>query len=295
MKDLRLFEACRNKVSMRVSGGQKETDLAIKKIFGIEPVASNTGFPTNQVISLIKNARERSLEYVKRSPECFSDPVNEHMASQLGYRIENILNASHPLDEAFDLIKAAADLSAKEAARDSFCRTSVRFMDQVNDHGTGLIGSGNKRGYVDEIFSLIGSIFNTYTPSGRAKLKLDPVDEMYSNGFPCEPVHSLAEWNDLIKEAAGLRPETYEEILARSGDPVNDFAADIFGHERPSATALKVIEDKILYSCYEVNKLKPGTEAHAKKEKEIVQLQHDRDIRKANLEAADKNINHIKF
>lgn len=286
MKKLNLFGAAKNKVT-DIIGGERETAAAIKQRFGILPPEANEVFPVAQVLNLLEDACMKGLEYIKPSPSCFVDPVNEHIANEQGYSLQKVLNEAHPVDNAFSFLKSAVELSAKEARKENMRRNSSN-MDGINN----VFNRGNHitcdSGSIKDIYSKIDFIFSNYCPSGRAKLVQDPVDEIYGfKGFPEEPKHTKGEWISLIKEATGIDSDS--DMILLMVDPINDIAAGQFGHELPSSRAIPIIENKILQATYDyIYKLTPGSEEHSIKGKEIDQFRKDLQQRKDNLKETHK-------
>jgi hypothetical protein len=119
----------------------------------------------------------------------------------------NIIEAvEHPIDEAYEIIKAAVN---ERDAMNKRLSGSINRLDPVNfkeieniktiaETGSALLPS----------LELIRKIFAFNCPQTRKKLSLDPINaevsKIYGSGiFPEQPIHSLSEWEALLNSIYG--------------------------------------------------------------------------------------------
>ena len=290
MKNKHLLEAARNVVSLHTMGGVRAVDSIIKNAYGIDTDLKNLSLSTiDEIYSLLEKASKRGSSYFGPI-NGNADPVNE-MAKSFGSLSSNY-DDTHPMDEIFNIIQSAIELSSKESNRMEDIMKSGR-QDPVNDYTREQFlnhsdsDSASSRHSICDIYGLVEDIFKFQCPNENPSLTQDPIGEYVKGGFgtglfPEQPKHSLLEWNKLLEDATGSNPES--DILARSEDVCNDFAAQVLGQEPPSIKALEILTHKMVEATYQITyKLTPGTEEYKFKAEELEQLKLARKKREANL------------
>jgi hypothetical protein len=286
MKIENLFDAAYERASMVTPGGRlADIDRVVKNVYGLERPVKNSKCLSDQVFNLIESACESSYSFIKPSSQKL-DPVNDYVQEQFG-STSLYDKGTHPMDAAYEFLESSVKTITKDI------KSPIK-GDEINNFANQL-GKLNRyedsKHSVKEVKNLIENIYKTKLKGCKSSLQRDPVNELLENTvlsgtFACDPLHSLNEWNALITKALG-----HDRVFSVSGsvpDIVEDFAADQFGHERPTSKVLRQVQDKIMKATYEfAYKLTPGNEEYNNKAKEIELLKSQENKLQNNLKEID--------
>jgi hypothetical protein len=199
MGNLDLFKAA-FKRTKDVSASIIECRRFVVNTFNI--IEKDHGHNANDILALLQSSSRRSFDFRKNKKPVSQDPALKELLNGL-----NIIEAvEHPIDEAYEIIKAAVN---ERDAMNKRLSGSINRLDPVNfkeieniktiaETGSALLPS----------LELIRKIFAFNCPQTRKKLSLDPINaevsKIYGSGiFPEQPIHSLSEWEALLNSIYG--------------------------------------------------------------------------------------------
>jgi len=213
-----------------------------ERVLSKHGLKENSGIDiVDQLYTIINLARTRSFSYINwsKGKKHLQDPVNEHFFHNITRE-----NDFHPIDEAFGIIRNAVTAYQKDGER----LRKIYGRDSINSK----LSSGGKyisdsKHSIEEVYSLIESIYQNDLASSVPEQGKDPADEMAGNmnrqKFFEDPSTTRIDFMYFTELVIGKR-DRY--IIMGIPDKVDDITAHILGKKLPS----EMVESRLMNKFY---------------------------------------------